>query len=131
MKWNALNHLPLLGFPGKVVEVEKIELPPGKSMADKSYFHPDSAIVATGVGVPPTSSYLFPDGQDTGEDMPMAFKKGVDLSELSAAVRSQDEALKSLAVKIAEQRKIQEEIEKLDKANNEVVPPANTSAATE
>lgn len=131
MKWNALNHLPLLGSPGRVVEVEKTEPPPGKSMADKSYFHPDSAIVATGVGVLPPSAYLFPDGKDTGADMPIAFRKGVDLSELSAAVRSQDEALKSLAAKIAEQRKIQEEIEKLDKANNETVMPASTQAATE
>ena len=70
----------------------------GESVADKSYFRPDYAIVraATGsstLGAPSPEYYAFPDGKDTGADMPLAYRRGVDLAELSQEIYTKDQML--------------------------------------
>lgn len=57
----------------------------GASVADKSYFHPDYAIVRNAVGAkaPDSLQYTFPDGRDDGRSIPVAARRGVDLAELS------------------------------------------------
>lgn len=57
----------------------------GASVADKSYFHPDYAIVRNAVGAkaPDSLQYTFPDGRDDGRAIPVFARRGVDLAELS------------------------------------------------
>lgn len=52
-----------------------------------------SATGSQTLGSPSPSSYAFPDGKDTGADMPLAYRRGVDLAELSQTVYTQDKIL--------------------------------------
>lgn len=64
----------------------------GPSVADRSYFHPDSAVLRSAtLGVPPDTAYTFPDGEDDGRAMPPYSRKDCDLVELTAYAKEQRE----------------------------------------
>lgn len=73
-----------------------------ESLADKSYFKPEEAIVKTGValGNPITPEmYMFPDGKDNGMNIPIGSRLGVDLAEVSqAAILNQKQVSEELKV---------------------------------
>lgn len=75
-----------------------------ESLADKSYFKPEEAVVKTGValGNPITPEmYMFPDGKDNGMDIPVGSRLGVDLAEVSQSA-------------ILNQKQVSEELKMLD-----------------
>lgn len=86
------DRIPSPWKPADVIAVEDPIIDYGDSISDFTQFRPDSSIVrasgASGVG---SEAYLYPDGIDTGADMPVAFKKGADLAEISIAVRQGQE----------------------------------------
>ena len=98
-KISRLSGIPnVFEMPALVVVNPCCDVAFGESVADKSYFHPDYAIVrsATGsqtLGVPSPDFYAFPDGKDTGADMPLAYRRGVDLAELSQEIYAKDKVL--------------------------------------
>lgn len=77
-----------------------------ESLADKSYFKPEEAIVKTGIalGNPITPDmYMFPDGKDNGMDIPVGSRIGVDLAEVSqSAILNQKQVSEEL--RVAEER---------------------------
>lgn len=59
-----------------------------ESLADKSFFKPEEAIVKTGVALGNSVTpdmYMFPDGKDNGMDIPVGSRLGADLAEISQA----------------------------------------------
>lgn len=73
-----------------------------ESLADKSYFKPEEAIVKTGVALGNTITpemYMFPDGKDNGMDIPIGSRLGADLAEVSqAAILNQKQVSEELKV---------------------------------
>ncbi|QRV61786.1 hypothetical protein [Microvirus sp.] len=73
-----------------------------ESLADKSYFKPEEAIVKTGVAlgnVITPEMYMFPDGKDNGMDIPIGSRIGVDLAEVSqSAILNQKQVSDELKV---------------------------------
>lgn len=98
-----------------------------ESLADKSYFKPEEAIVKTGVALGNTITpemYMFPDGKDNGMDIPIGSRIGVDLAEISqSAILNQKQVsdeLKVLDDKIAyrnEREKAKAEKKAAEQAN--------------
>lgn len=94
----------LSGIPNAFKRVQFVDISVNttefdESIADKSYFHPSSEIARIASSVPsgaPVSetAYMFPDGVDSGIDMPIALRKGVDLAELSQAQQNMERQLK-------------------------------------
>lgn len=86
------------------------ELPPdefGESVTDDSYFVPSSEAIKGLSGVLTEKEvqmyYDFPDGKDTGQEVPLARKQGVDISEVSTDIRARQDKLKK-QVKDAKER---------------------------
>ena len=73
-----------------------------ESLADKSYFKPEEAVVKTGVAlgnVVTPEMYMFPDGKDNGMDIPVGSRLGVDLAEISqSAILNQKQVSDELKV---------------------------------
>lgn len=73
-----------------------------ESLADKSFFKPEEAIVKTGVAlgnVITPEMYMFPDGKDNGMDIPIGSRIGVDLAEISqSAILNQKQVYDELKV---------------------------------
>ena len=73
-----------------------------ESLADKSYFKPEEAIVKTGVALGNNVTpemYMFPDGKDNGMDIPIGSRIGVDLAEISqSAILNQKQVSEELKV---------------------------------
>lgn len=108
----------------------------GKSLADKSYFHPDYAIVRSatgsqGLGSPSPSSYAFPDGRDTGADMPLAYRRGVDLAELSQEIYAKDKVLSDTLEKALRQNsrnfQRQSQAQQTQQVQQQVLQPVQNS----
>ena len=97
-----------------------------ESLADKSYFKPEEAIVKTGVALGNTITpemYMFPDGKDNGMDIPVGSRIGVDLAEISqSAILNQKQVSEELkvaqdkAIYKAERAKAKAEKEAAEKA---------------
>lgn len=73
-----------------------------ESLADKSFFKPEEAVVKTGVALGNTITpemYMFPDGRDNGMDVPVGSRIGVDLAEISqSAILNQKQVSEELKV---------------------------------
>ena len=73
-----------------------------ESLADKSYFKPEEAVVKTGVALGNTITpemYMFPDGKDNGMDIPVGSRLGVDLAEISqSAILNQKQVSEELKI---------------------------------
>lgn len=67
----------------------------GCSVADRSYFHPDSAVVRNAsLGVPPVQQYTFQDGKDDGRAMPPYSRPDCDIVELTEYAKKQSDIAK-------------------------------------
>ncbi|AYQ58165.1 hypothetical protein [Microviridae sp.] len=77
-----------------------------KTLADDSYFVPESAIVRQAsklnATIPP-NFYMFPDGKDDGRALPSSLKKGVDIAELSQLALQADKQIRKDLEKIAKE----------------------------
>ncbi len=90
-----------------------------KTLADDSYFVPESAIVRQAsklnVSIPP-EFYMFPDGKDDGRSLPNSLKKGVDIAELSQLALQADKQIREDIEEIAKNEKFKKDREVFEKA---------------
>ncbi len=90
-----------------------------KTLADDSYFVPESAIVRQASKLSPTippQFYMFPDGKDDGRSLPESLKKGVDIAELSQLALQADKQIRADIEKIAKDEQFKKDREIFEKA---------------
>lgn len=96
-----------------------------KTLADDSYFVPESAIVRQASKLNttiPSEFYMFPDGKDDGRPLPTSLKKGIDIAELSQLALQADKQIRKDLEKIAKE----EDFKKDREAFNESLKNATT-----
>ena len=102
------------------VEVELRRPVCGKSVADRSYFHPDVAVVrnasaaAGAKGVDP-SQYTFRDGVDDGREMPPYARPDMDIVELTQYAKRQSEVAEAELLRAKNARDFEKYREELAK----------------
>lgn len=99
-----------------------------KTLADDSYFVPESAIVrqASKLNLTiPSEFYMFPDGKDDGRSLPTSLKKGVDIAELSQLALQADKQIRKDLEKIAKE----EDFRKDREAFNESLKNASVASS--
>lgn len=117
--------------PVKIIDyqIPKVEYDP--SVTDDSYFIPVSEAVkkmTPFVGNASTDQYFdFPSGRDTGREVPLGRKPGMDIAEVSTAVREEASALEAKSEKA---KKDLEQRLKFDQAVAELAKSRDAATAT-
>lgn len=139
---SIVNHFSLSGIPNcfRAPSLEQVSpvvnAPVEPSLADKSYFHPDYAIVRAATGSQTIAqvgagNYLYPDGKDIGADMPLAYRRGVDLAELSQEIYAKDKVLSDTLEKALRQNsrnfQRQSQAQQTQQVQQQVLQPVQNS----
>lgn len=97
----------------------------GRSVADRSYFHPDSAVVRNAsLGVPPVQQYTFQDGKDDGREIPPYSRPDCDIVELTEYAKKQSD----IASQELEKARLRQEYKKgLEEYKKSHVEPSSVS----
>lgn len=117
-----LNGSKIIDYELPVIEFEE-------SITDKSHFIPMAESVKR-LSVGPVSSdtiavmYDFPDGKDTGMNVPIARKKGVDIAEVSNEIRMSQAKIKE---QLKEGKKRADIAQSVDNAMAGVLNKSNNS----
>ena len=101
----------------------------GKSVADPSYFRPNSSIVHNAKGLPPPSEnqYTFANGKDDGREMPPYARKDADIVEITQFAKRQSEIVKENVEKARVRAETREIIRQSQNALKESSVNANPS----
>ncbi len=90
-----------------------------KTLADDSYFVPESAVVRQASKlntIVPSGFYMFPDGKDDGRTLPLSLRKGVDIAELSQLALQADKQIRQDLEKIAKENEFKKDREAFEES---------------
>ncbi len=90
-----------------------------KTLADDSYFVPESAIVRQASKLNtslPSEFFMFPDGKDDGRPLPASLKKGVDIAELSQLALQADAQIRKDIEKITKEEQFKKDREAFEES---------------
>lgn len=98
------------GVPDLFVDSDYVVPKCGPSVADLSYFRPNSAVVrnAKGVAAPSENQYTFKDGVDDGRAIPPYSRPGFDLVELVEFAKSQSDVVSKELDRIQKSREFEQ-----------------------
>lgn len=83
----------------------------GTSVADASYFRPDSAVIRSAtLGVPPKQFFTFPDGKDDNREISPLNRPGADIVEIDAYAKKQDNILRNELKKAKFRKEVQQSL---------------------
>lgn len=95
----------------------------GPSVADKSYFHPDSAVIrSASLGAPDSSQYTFANGVDDGREMPPYAHPDADIVDIVAYAKQQDKIVRENVERARKMRAYQEEKAAYEKSQSSQQP---------
>lgn len=129
-RYNTICTLP------KVAKLEEIEIKDregfDESVADFTAFVPtEDSVRSLPVGDIGKEFFDFPDGKDTGERVPLARKRGVDIAELSTAIKEQQQEIKYVVGEIKAEVDHQNFLDGVNNAPKSSAEPSGSSAKTE